>query len=99
MASLDINKKFKKYIQHKLFSLLSDEQQNLVKDLTFEFGFTFQEFRLITEYCRDLDMWAEESLADWWLDYRRVSGKYTDFRQHKKHFLRSVQEHIQELKA
>lgn len=99
MATLDINKKFKQYKEHKLFAHLPADQQKLVQNLTFEFGFTFQEFRQITEYCRDLDMWAEESLANWWINYRRFSGSYTNLRLYKKHFLDSLHTHIQDLKA
>ncbi len=98
MASIDINEKFSKYTKYKLYSLLTSEQQKLIRDLTFEFRFTFQEFRQITEFCRDLDMWSGQSLADWWLDYRRISGTYKDLRNSKKHFLNALQDHLTELK-
>ena len=98
MASIDIKEKFPKYTEYKLYSLLTTEQQKLVRDLTFEFRFTFQEFRQVTEFCRDLDMWSAQSLADWWLDYRRISGTYKDLRNSKKHFLSALQDHLAELK-
>ncbi len=98
MPKANITEKFTQYTHHKLYTLLSVEQQNLVRDLALEFRFTFQEFRQVTEFCRDLDMWSEQSLADWWLDYRRLCGTYTDVRKYKKHFLSTLQLHLTELK-
>lgn len=62
----DYTEKFERMAGQTLFPLLKNEQKNFIRSLAFGYQFTFQELRKVSEACRDLDMWAEQSLREWW---------------------------------
>jgi len=66
MKTIDYSLKFDKFSGQTLFPLLKKEQQKFVRSAAFRYRFTFQELRLFAEACRDLDMWNEQSLAEWY---------------------------------
>lgn len=58
--------KYKSYLDKTLYSKLPSPEQELVKDISFRFKLTFQEFRQLVNVARDLDMWNETTLSGWW---------------------------------
>jgi len=58
--------KIKGFIPKTFFSSLSAPEQDFIQKTAKELQFTFQEFRQLTEYARDLQMWGETTLADLW---------------------------------
>lgn len=98
MAKTTIEDKLIKYRAHKLYNLLSAEEQQFIEKLTSEFRLTFQEFRQLCEYSRDLNMWGEPDLQNWWIHFQRFQGSYKSLPQAKTHFLNSLHEHMQSLK-
>jgi len=94
-----IAEKFEQYAQNKLFRLLTPDQQEFIHKLTLDLRLTFQEFRQVTEACRDLEMWDEEDLYTWWIHFRRASGTYDNLPAFKKHFITALQQHMKQLKT
>ena len=92
----DYSKKISSFSQQTLFEKLSHEQQDFIRRLAFAHRFTFQEFRQVVNACRDLDMWGEASLQDWW---RAQAGQtYLQGAQLKKHLLQHLQAHLETLR-
>ena len=58
--------KFNSYLDRTLYSRLSARQQAFIREISFRFKFTFQEFRQVVNVCRDLSMWGETGLEEWW---------------------------------
>ena len=80
-----------------LLPRLQPAQQTFVRELAASYRFTFQELRRVAEAARDLEMWCEDSLEDWWRDAEiqvSVGG-----RERKKAILRLLDEHLQKLAA
>jgi spore photoproduct lyase len=64
--SLDYKEKFESFRHKTLYEKLESGQQAYIKKLSFDYHFTFQEFRQVVEACRDLMMWGENDLEVWW---------------------------------
>jgi spore photoproduct lyase len=62
----DYTTKFNSYLDRTLYANLSTGQQAFIRNISFRFGFTFQEFRQVVNACRDLWMWGEMELEEWW---------------------------------
>lgn len=92
----DYRQKFESFKTQTLYGRLSAEQQEFVKATAFAHRFSFQEFRQVVEWVRDLNMWGERDLADWWQEQSsQIALKDT---QLKKHLLQNLQAYITELK-
>ncbi|MCP4295090.1 MAG: hypothetical protein GY786_05750 [Proteobacteria bacterium] len=81
-----------KYKENKLFKQLPAESQNFLLGIAEEFRFTFQEFRKVVEFERDLQMWDEPSVQSWWES--RYGGKTGN----KKSILANLESYIDDLK-
>jgi len=80
-----------------LLPRLQPAQRTFVRELGASYRLTFQELRRVAEAARDLEMWCEDSLEDWWRDTEiqvSVGG-----RERKKAILRLLDEHLQKLAA
>ncbi len=62
----NLSNKIKGFIPKTFYSGLSIKEQGFLTRMADEHRFTFQEFRQLTEYARDLQMWGETTLADLW---------------------------------
>jgi spore photoproduct lyase len=80
-----------------LLPLLASPDTETVRRLAVEYQFTFQELRQVAQAARDLEMWAEEPLADWWSNAERKTGG--GGRERKKALIRGLDRHLQELAA
>lgn len=65
---LEYKQKFQTFHNKTLFEKLDNVQQKFIKGLAFKYKFTFQEFRQVVEAARDLDLWQENSLQNWWIE-------------------------------
>jgi spore photoproduct lyase len=80
-----------------LLPRLQPAQQAFVRELAASYRFTFQELRRVAEAARDLEMWGEGSVEEWWRGAEEqvsVGG-----RERKKALLRLLAEHRQGLAA
>lgn len=80
-----------------LLSRLEPAQQTFVRQLAARYRLTFQELRRLAEAARDLEMWREDPIVDWWQgaeDRVLVGG-----RERKKAILRLLDEHLRDLAA
>jgi len=98
MKTKNIADKFAHYTQYRLFKHLPEAGQNLVRELTLQFHLSFQEFRQLTEASRDLDMWAEETLQDWWQRFDKTTVFPEDPRLAKIKFMSALRQHMERLK-
>jgi spore photoproduct lyase len=62
----DYARKFENFRGRTLFELLSAEQQAFLRGVAFDLRLTFQEFRRLAEIERDLAMWGQPGLEQWW---------------------------------
>lgn len=92
---LDYATKFASFQRRTLFEKLSHQQQYFVRELAFAHRFTFQEFRQVVNACRDLGMWGENGLRDWW--QTQVAQTQLQSVQLKKHLLRQLQTRLENL--
>jgi len=88
MKTIDYSLKFAKLTGQTLFPLLKKEQQAFVRSVAFRYRFTFQELRFFAETCRDLDMWGEQSLAEWYGSNEFSSNKEEMFSVLNQHLLK-----------
>jgi spore photoproduct lyase len=102
-VNFNYQQKFNSYLPKTHYSKLHPLEQEFIKELSFRFKFTFQEFRQVAEAARDLSMWNERGLAEWWLSANRqrtvpetttkkiflqqMSGYLLDLRRSKKEYL------------
>lgn len=93
---MDYTTKFRKFQALPLFKKLRVKQQEFVRAVALAHRLTFQEFRQIVEIVRDLDMWGENGLADWWRNHSDVAGLTGP--QVKKHLLQDLRDHVAHLK-
>jgi spore photoproduct lyase len=89
---IDYNKKFASYKNKTFYEKLDSTEQNFIKEIAYQYRFTFQEFRQIAEASRDLTMWAETKLSLWWKQHQSYA------QNSKEHFFTHLQTFMSELK-
>ncbi len=91
------NDKFFTFENKTLFEKLSDHQQVFIKEISFRYRLTFQEFRQVVEASRDLTMWGEGDLQTWWKDQNKNIDliKAND----KKRILIALQNYLDQLRS
>ncbi|RMD94228.1 MAG: DNA photolyase [Calditrichaeota bacterium] len=93
---IDYSRKFENYIKQTLFDKLTPQQQKFIREIAFQYRFTFQELRQIVEIYRDLTMWGEGDLAEWW--NRSVEESPLKGELLKNRLLKKLQEYVTRLK-
>jgi len=88
----DYNGKFDSFGGRTLYETLPSSQQVFLRETAFDFRFTFQEFRLIAEIARDLEMWREQSLESWWKEEKAQSTRSGP--DLKKYLFGRLNEHV-----
>ncbi len=83
--------KFTTIRQGTFFDLLPASEQHSLKSLAFQHRLTYQEFRLLCEISRDLQMWQEPGLADF------IDAQPDD--PAKKILLERISQHYESLRA
>lgn len=96
-APFDYAEKFESFKQQTLYERLVPQQQDFIRNIAFAHHFTFQEFRQVVEVCRDLGMWREGSLEDWWKTATTQTAAKGP--QLKKHLIQNLHAHITKLKS
>lgn len=88
--------KFESFRGRTVFEFLGPDQQDFARKIAFAHRLTFQEFRRVAEVARDLDMWGEAGLEEWWrgaASQTRLAGV-----QLKRHLLEELDGHVARLK-
>jgi spore photoproduct lyase len=88
------NKKYDSFQNKTLYEKLNHDVQEVIRELSFRYKFTFQEFRQVVEMARDLEMWQEKTLAQWWSE----QSESELIIESKIAFFRALRSHIKELK-
>jgi spore photoproduct lyase len=91
----DYSAKFESFCGRTLYESLPSDRRAFIKKTAFELRLTFQEFRRLAEIARDLDMWREPPLEQWWAQNRTATeptGPET-----KKRLLHRLNEHVRAL--
>lgn len=83
--------KFDSYLDKTMYSGLPAPEQEFIKEISFRYYLTFQEFRQLANSARDLDMWGEAGLAEWWDRQDRPAAD-------KKIFLKELNVYLLELR-
>lgn len=95
-VAFEYSEKFASFKGQTLYEKLDRAQQDFIRRQAFAHQFTFQEFRQVVEISRDLGLWREGNLQDWW------AGEAARTTLHgpalKKHLLNNLRAHIQKLK-
>jgi len=94
--SRDYSQKFKVLERNTTYEHLDRAQQDFVRCLAFTHHLTFQEFRQVAEASRDLSMWGEGNLEDWWNAQTAPAG--SNGVVSKQRLLGDLQEHMRRLK-
>ncbi len=71
----------------RLYAQLPGPEQESIREISFRFYLTFQEFRQLVNSARDLEMWGESGLAEWWKRQARSAGD-------KRIFLKKLDRHL-----
>ncbi len=90
--TIDYQTKLNQFKKERFFLLLNSDQQEFISFLAETYRLTFQEFRQLSEACRDVSMWRESSLQDWWRQ------TFPEAHRDKHQFLQRLQAHMQALK-
>jgi spore photoproduct lyase len=86
--------KFESFRGRTLYELLPSEQRAFLEAVAFEHKLTFQEFRRLAEVARDLAMWGEPALEDWWRGGAAGVAPRPSGPELKKRLLRRLEEHV-----
>ncbi len=90
ISEKEYRQKLARFIPQTIFDDIDPQEQSFIKSLAFEKKFTFQEFRQVVEASRDLQMWGEGSVREWWQSEQR---DHTD----KKTLLELLRRHLRTL--
>ncbi|RMH70424.1 MAG: DNA photolyase [Gemmatimonadetes bacterium] len=95
--AIDYTAKFEHLRQQPLFQKLDTDQQQALKRIAFEYRLTFQEFRTLVEASRDLRMWGEPDLDQWWREQEAQSSLKKA--QLKVYLFQQLREYLDALKS
>jgi len=93
---IDYTEKFNTFREKTLFKRLSPEERVYIKDISYRHQFTYQEFRQVVEASRDLTMWREGSISEWWQENEKEKNRLN--KKPKKDILSQLQDHLQKLR-
>ncbi|MBD3418486.1 MAG: hypothetical protein GF398_00055 [Chitinivibrionales bacterium] len=82
-----------------LFGRLTDASQQFLHALYLRYQFSFQQFRLLVEYGRDLEMWNEASFEHHWRECERRTADVNDVRVRKDKAFAELRNRLQRIKA
>lgn len=88
--------KFATFAEQRLYKTANPNLRRFIQQLAFQYRFTFQEFRLILESARDLFMWNEDELEQWWRSQN--DDQSLTATQQKKRRLNQLSQHMETLK-
>ena len=88
--------RFDSFKEQTLYAQLSKEEQEFIREQAFYYQLTFQEFRQVVESARDLAMWCEPSLKNWWQD--QPDNPDLQRPQQKQRRLQQLQEYMENLR-
>lgn len=91
--------KFQSFRKQTLFGLLPETEQQFLRELYYQFHFSFQEFRQITEAARDFEMWEITPLSKWVRQEILPSLEQAQGRTLREKFFTVFQNRLTELKA
>jgi spore photoproduct lyase len=74
MSVFDYKQKFDSYLDKTLYGKLPVTEQQSIGEISRRFYLTFQEFRQLVNSARDLEMWGESGLSEWWTRQARSCG-------------------------
>lgn len=89
--------RFQQYQASTLYPLLDAETRHFLRQLAYDYRFTFQELRQVVTASRDLAMWGETPLSRWWTG-QEAEVSLTG-RPRKKELLRRLHEHLHALRS
>ncbi len=95
--NIDYSKKFASFSKQSFYEKLDDNQKKFAEEIAFAHRLTFQEFRHVVEIMRDLALWGEGSLEEWW--QQQISQSQFEGIRLKKHLLSRLSEHVEAIKA
>ncbi len=96
MKHVNYEEKFRSFSGKTLYERLSEADRSVVRSIAFSLRLTFQEFRSLTEICRDMDMWQGISLKNFSEAFFKKHANATPL--NKKGFLRELSDYIGTLK-
>ncbi len=94
--TVDYSAKFRTFSANSLYRKLPAEQQRDIRRLSTDHLLTFQEFRQVVEASRDLTMWGEGNLDEWWRAQLRDTA--LTGRSLKKHILKKLNHYLDQLR-
>ena len=86
----EYQEKFERFVPQTLFADIDPAEQSFIRWLAFEKKFTFQEFRQVVEASRDLQMWGEGTLQDWWHKQGQAHKDKTELLDTLRRFMLSL---------
>ena len=92
----DYAAKLARFEQETLFGKLPPEEQAFIHNLALALRLTYQEFRQVVEAARDLEMWREGRLSEWWRAQQAEAGPLGP--QPKQKILQALQQHLRALR-
>jgi len=98
--------KFDRIKNLTLFPLLNENQQKWLAKVALEYQFTLQELRIIAVAMRDLEMWQEKPLSEWWVEAQPCSNSSSGTtstsgitgRNLKKKIFKSLSSHLEKIR-
>ena len=90
--ALEYSAKFESFKGRTLYGRLDADERAFIREIAFAHRFTFQELRRVVEVCRDLSMWGEGALEEWWR--REAAGLTSGNRALKRGLLGRLEEYL-----
>jgi len=83
----------------ELINQLNPDDQQWLNTIRDKWNLTVQEGQIMVESCRDLDMWQETSLQDFWTDEEKLLSPNMQIKQAKKKIITGIASKLKTLKG
>ncbi len=95
----DYSEKFDGFArQYGLYRELPEPTRRFIREKAERYRFTFQEFRQVVEASRDLAMWGEPGLPQWWAAQPLPPG-HSQLPAQKQFYLERLKQHLRTLRS
>ena len=100
-----LDERWASVVRGTLYDALPPEQQRAIRTVYARYRLTVQEMRLLCEAARDLEMWGEPGLVDWWRQAEGQDGASAQplpqgpARARKRRLLQRLREHTDGLRG
>ena len=85
--------KFQSATENTLFEKLPLDEKQFIEKISLQYNFSFQEVKQLIEFSRDLEMWEEPGISEWW------NGEFSEEPGNKKQIFNKLRTYLARFKG